>query len=99
MTLGRLARFRARNFRLDPRHRATAWSAGFSRHAGRRPARCVGLIGREARTAWNAGFSRHSPPKAGGETDLIRRDGVVVRQCVRGSDEPPAALRSVVGMP
>ena len=28
-----------------------------------------------AGTVWNAGFSRHSPPKAGGETNLIRRDG------------------------
>ena len=25
--------------------------------------------------AWNAGFSRHSPPKAGGRTDLMCRDG------------------------
>ena len=28
-----------------------------------------------ARLAWSAGFSRHSPPKAGGGTDLMRRDG------------------------
>ena len=32
-----------------------------------------------AETAWNAGFSRHSPPKAGGETDLIRPDGAAAR--------------------
>ena len=37
-----------------------------------------------AGTAWNAGFSRHSPPQAGGDTDVMRRDGAAARASTPG---------------
>ena len=50
-----------------------------------------------APSAWNAGFSRHSPPQAGGESDLIRRDGSAARAHAPGvAAETPAALRAAV---